>query len=249
MPTSMDEARPAEGWKEWLFFVENKKKLTEESKEEEKEKPKFADECVEYPRDPPRDDAKCCESKLHETLQKVKIDRKCQAANKEAIVTLSKEEQLAQQKAQIAEKAQATMDKAINQAMIHYYGPLTQQKRDQIKQMSSAYSSRRNGPFSQSLGASLKNSGLIAVRGREHAASLAKVNKQQSEQSVDGRQAHARRDALVPASGAHDAALAADGTSPLAQQGTRKSRDREFLDKMHQRRRFVNDLEDHLFYA
>ena len=92
MPTSIEDARTA---KEWIYFVENKKKLAEVSKEEEKEKPKFADECVDYPRDPPRDSTKCCQSKLHDTMQKVKIDRKFLAVNKEAIVPLKIEEQLA----------------------------------------------------------------------------------------------------------------------------------------------------------
>jgi hypothetical protein len=174
MPTSEDEIRTAQ---EWLYFVENKKKITEESRGEEKEKPKYADECVDFPRDPARDDSKCCHSKLHETLQKVRIDRTRQAVNKEAIVTLTKEELLAQQAAQIEEKAQHTLGRAIHQAMIHYYGPLTMQKREEIKDVSSEYAARRNGPLSQSLGTSLKNSGLMKAKVPEHAASLAKVNR------------------------------------------------------------------------
>ena len=92
MPTTIEEVTNT---KEWIWFVENKKKLIEESKDEEKEKPKFADECVDYPRDAPRDHTTCCNSKLHETMQKVKVERKHLAVNKEAIVKLTKEELLA----------------------------------------------------------------------------------------------------------------------------------------------------------
>ena len=94
VPTSMEEVKTAKEWLQYVQYLKQKKKSTEESREEDKEKPKFADDCVDYPRDPPRDDVKCCDSKLHETLQRVEIAKKYQA--KEAVVTLTKEEQLAQ---------------------------------------------------------------------------------------------------------------------------------------------------------
>ena len=46
--------------------------------------------------------------------------------------------------------------------------------------------------------------------------------------------------------GGAEAAVAAETTSPTAQWSTRKSPEREFLDKMRRRCRFVND--QHLFY-
>jgi len=65
IPTSMDEVTNA---REWLLFVEHQKRHTEASGEDDREKPRFADQCVDFPRDAPRDDAKCCHSKLHELL-------------------------------------------------------------------------------------------------------------------------------------------------------------------------------------
>lgn len=65
IPTSMDEVTNA---REWLLFVEDQKRHTEASGEDDREKPRYADQCVDFPRDAPRDDAKCCHSKLHELL-------------------------------------------------------------------------------------------------------------------------------------------------------------------------------------
>ena len=47
----MDELRTTQ---ERIDFVSRKK--PEETKEEDKEKPKYADLCVDFPRDPPRED-------------------------------------------------------------------------------------------------------------------------------------------------------------------------------------------------
>ena len=63
------------------------------------------------------------------------------------------------------------MDKAINDAMLNYYGPLSAGKKNEIKEISTSYTSRRNGHLSQSLGSSIKTSTLMNQKKTEHLAS------------------------------------------------------------------------------